>query len=107
MSDNTPTNVVSFRVVDGSASVTTVAPKQDPQDDILGHCVDDLHTFLTENKERVRYFVCGVAVSNDMNAPNESVAFHMFTSPMSMPDLAMTIKMFENSLFSRLNSGDY
>lgn len=109
MSDDKPAKVVAFKVISNTpeATITTVSAAPAAELTVMEHCVGELNTFLMENVGNVRYFVAGVALDSDPDNPNSTVAFHMFTSPLSMPDLAMTISMFQNTLFAKLNSGDY
>jgi hypothetical protein len=110
LSDNEPSKVVPFKVVHNEAfmvepAVTSATPSEDQEN--MRRCVEELSKFMAENADNIRYFVSGIAMQADPLDDKSNVTFHMFTSPMSMPDLAMTIKMFENTLYNRLNAGEY
>jgi len=110
LSDNESPKVVPFKVVHNEAVMveptpTSATPSEDQEN--MRRCVEELSKFMAENSDGIRYFVSGIAMQADPSDDRSNVTFHMFTSPMSMPDLAMTIKMFENTLDNHVNAGEY
>ena len=52
-----------------------------------------LATFLLDNKDEIKNFVCGVSFHADGEGDQ---AFHMLTSPIDIADLALTLRLLED-----------
>lgn len=113
MSNETPNNIVKFSIVAGKQTESAQSPDDETITDIstvpienveMYNSIHSLVTFLYENRDNLRYFVCGVA-KKDSALGDDFASFNIFTSPIALAEFSMTIHMLQNSLFANLNAG--
>jgi len=80
-------NIVSFK---GTAQPTiTEAEDLSELEDSIAY----LATFLLDNKDAIKSFVCGVSFQADGDGDQ---AFHMLTSPIDVAEMALTLRLLED-----------
>lgn len=81
-------------------SVTDINPALAQMILAVAHTCD----FLLNNKEQIAYFVAGVGLKpTGPGAEDRDVDFHAMTSPISMADFALALRMLDNTLQRALN----
>ena len=86
-------NIVSFK---GGAKPPS--PETTEEDDLRAESIAYLATFLLDNKDRIKNFICGITFEAD----GDEQAFHMLTSPVDMADFALTLHFLEEGFRRRL-----
>jgi hypothetical protein len=90
-------NIVSFK---GTAQPTTTeAEEMSEREDAIAY----LATFLLDNKDTIKNFVCGISFQADGDGDQ---AFHMLTSPIDVAELALTLRLLEDGFCRYLPSPD-
>ncbi len=100
-------NIIPLRGVtltSHSAPATEAATSAEPVTDLaidperaqLVMSLVEAADFLLKNKDNVRYFVMGVG----LNPPSDNldVAFHVHTSPITVADFALSLKLLDKAL---------
>ncbi len=81
-------NIVSFKA--GAAQPTvTEAEEMSEREESIAY----LATFLLDNKDTIKNFVCGVSFHADADGDQ---AFHMLTSPIDVAEMALTLRLLED-----------
>jgi hypothetical protein len=62
-----------------------------------------LATFLLDNKDTIKSFVCGVTI--DVDATGDQ-SFHMLTSPIDIAEFALTLRFLEDGFRRYLPGAD-
>lgn len=65
--------------------------------------IDNLITFLTENRAHIKCFVGGF-ICEDPPIPEGSFAFHSIASPIEPADFALTLRMLEDAFHRMMTS---
>jgi len=89
-------NIVSFK---GTAPPATRGEDLTEREDAIAY----LATFLLDNMENIKNFVCGISFQADGDGDQ---AFHMLTSPIDVAELALTLRLLEDGFCRYLPSPD-
>lgn len=81
-------NIVSFK--GGKMASPEVASEED---ELLEHSIAYIASFLLDNKDAIRSFVCGVTFNTDDTGDQ---SFHMLTSPIDIAEFALTLHFLED-----------
>ena len=81
-------NIVSFK--GGKAPPPEAASEED---DLREHTIAYLATFLLDNKDVIKNFVCGVSFQADSDGEQ---AFHMLTSPIDVAEMALALRLLDD-----------
>ena len=65
--------------------------------------IDNLITFLTENRAHIKCFVGGF-ICEDPPIPEGNFAFHSIASPIEPADFALTLRMLEDAFHRMMTS---
>ena len=79
-------NIVSFK---GTAPPATKSEDLNELEDSVAY----LATFLLDNMENIKNFVCGVSFQADGDGDQ---AFHMLTSPIDVAEMALVLRLLED-----------
>lgn len=63
------------------------------EDNLREESIAYLATFLLDNKDVIKNFVCGVTFDTDGEGDQ---AFHMLTSPIDIAEFALTLRFLED-----------
>ena len=85
-------NIVSFK---GGKAPPPEAQSED--EELREHTIAYLATFLLDNKDVIKSFVCGVSFQADGDGDQ---SFHMLTSPIDVAEFALTLRLLDDG-FSR------
>jgi hypothetical protein len=80
-------NIVSFKA--GAAQPVAKSEDLSEREDSIAY----LATFLLDNMENIKSFVCGVSFQADGDGDQ---AFHMLTSPIDVAEMALTLRLLED-----------
>ena len=89
-------NIVSFK-----ASKSPPAETQSEEEELREYSIAYLATFLLDNKDVIKNFVCGISFQADGEGEQ---AFHMLTSPIDVADFALTLRFLDDGFRRHLPS---
>lgn len=81
-------NIVSFK---GGKAPPPEAASED--EELREHTIAYLATFLLDNKDAIKSFVCGVSFQADGDGDQ---SFHMLTSPIDVAEFALTLRLLDD-----------
>lgn len=69
-----------------------------PEKAQLAMSIVEAADFLVQNREKIRYFLLGVGLEPPADMPPMEVAFHIHTSPITLADFALSLKLLDKGL---------
>ena len=70
-------------------------------EDLREHSIAYLATFLLDNKDVIKNFVCGISFQADSEGDH---SFHMLTSPLDVAEFALTLRLLDDGFRRHLPS---
>lgn len=71
------------------------------EDELREYSIAYLATFLLDNKDVIKNFVCGISFQADSEGDH---SFHMLTSPLDVAEFALTLRLLDDGFRRHLPS---